>query len=283
MKIIKVFNNNVVLADQNNHQIILIGKGIGFQKKSGMSIQTGKVEQVFAPTESKWFNLFNDLLKDVSPEYLEVAAQIIHLAEVELQTKFNEYLIISLMDHIHFAVVRHQQKIDIHNEILWEVKHYYPTEFQVGKSALIIIGQRLGVTLTDDEAGFIALKFVENGLNHPQNYDTTTLTKIIGDVIQIVQFQLQVTLDADSISYRRFLVHLRFLAERVIRVSKKGIADNEEDIFLFEHIKKKYQTAFACTQKVVDFIADSMHQRLSYNEQVYLTIHVQRIIDELTK
>jgi beta-glucoside operon transcriptional antiterminator len=175
MKIIKIFNNNVVLADQNSHQIVLIGKGLGFQKKPGMTIQSEKIEQIYAPTESKWFSLFNDLLKDISPEYLEIAAQIIHLAEAKLETKFNEYLLISLMDHIHFAVVRHQQQIDIHNEILWEVKHYYPTEFQVG------------------------------------------------------------------------------------------------------------QTAFACTQKVVNFIADSMHQHLSYNEQVYLTIHVQRIINDLTK
>ncbi|MFT8394100.1 MAG: PRD domain-containing protein [Liquorilactobacillus ghanensis] len=283
MKIIKIFNNNVVLADQNNHQIVLIGKGLGFQKKPGMDVQSEKIEQVYAPTEGKWFNLFNDLIKNISPEYLEIAAQIIHLAETELKTKFNEYLLISLMDHIHFAVVRHRQKIDIHNEILWEVKHYYPTEFQVGKAALVIIKQRLQVELTDDEAGFIALKFVENGLNHPQNYDTVALTKMIGDVIQIVQFQLQVTLDTDSISYRRFLVHLRFLAERIIKPRSKSSSSSEDDIFLFEHIKKKYPTAYACTQKVVDFIADSLHQQLSYNEQVYLTIHVQRIINELTK
>ncbi|MCI1920702.1 MAG: PRD domain-containing protein [Liquorilactobacillus nagelii] len=283
MKIIKIFNNNVVLADQNSHQIVLIGKGLGFQKKPGMTIQSEKIEQIYAPTESKWFSLFNDLLKDISPEYLEIAAQIIHLAEAKLETKFNEYLLISLMDHIHFAVVRHQQQIDIHNEILWEVKHYYPTEFQVGQTALGIINQRLGVRLTDDEAGFIALKFVESGLNHPQSYDTVALTKMIGDVIQIVQFQLQVTLDTDSISYRRFLVHLRFLAERIIKPPEKDAASTEDDIFLFEHIKRKYQTAFACTQKVVNFIADSMHQHLSYNEQVYLTIHVQRIINDLTK
>nr|WP_245002971.1 PRD domain-containing protein [Liquorilactobacillus nagelii] len=158
-------------------------------------------------------------------------------------------MLISLMDHIHFAVVRHQQQIDIHNEILWEVKHYYPTEFQVGQTALGIINQRLGVRLTDDEAGFIALKFVESGLNHPQSYDTVALTKMIGDVIQIVQFQLQVTLDTDSISYRRFLVHLRFLAERIIKPPEKDAASTEDDIFLFEHIKRKYQTTFCLYSK----------------------------------
>ncbi|KRL40996.1 CAT RNA binding domain-containing protein [Liquorilactobacillus nagelii] len=45
MKIIKIFNNNVVLADQNSHQIVLIGKGLGFQKKPGMTIQSEKLSK----------------------------------------------------------------------------------------------------------------------------------------------------------------------------------------------------------------------------------------------
>nr|WP_235805077.1 PRD domain-containing protein [Liquorilactobacillus nagelii] len=53
--------------------------------------------------------------------------------------------------------------------------------------------------------------------------------------------------------------------------------------FYLSTLKESIKQLFACTQKVVNFIADSMHQHLSYNEQVYLTIHVQRIINDLTK
>nr|WP_167554368.1 CAT RNA binding domain-containing protein [Leuconostoc kimchii] len=35
MNIKKIFNNNVLLADNNGHEVVLIGKGLGFQKKSG--------------------------------------------------------------------------------------------------------------------------------------------------------------------------------------------------------------------------------------------------------
>ncbi|WP_281165634.1 BglG family transcription antiterminator LicT [Liquorilactobacillus sicerae] len=283
MKIIKVFNNNVLLADKNGHQLILVGKGIGFQQKSGMLVDRQKIEQVFAPTENKWFNLFNDLLNDVSPEYLELAAQIIQLAEKKLHVKFNEYLLISLMDHLHFAIIRCRQGIEIHNEILWEVKHYYPAEFQLGQEALGLVKQHFSVQLPEDEAGFIALKFVESNLDHPKDYDDTLrLTKIIADIIQIVQFQLQVILDPDSISYRRFLVHLRFLAERITDQDKHA-DQKDDDKFLFDHIKQKYPTAFAGTQKVVDFVLTSLHRQLSLNEQIYLTIHIQRILNDLTK
>lgn len=33
MEIKKIFNNNVLLAENNGHEVVLIGKGLGFQKK----------------------------------------------------------------------------------------------------------------------------------------------------------------------------------------------------------------------------------------------------------
>lgn len=38
MEIKKIFNNNVLLAENNGHEVVLIGKGLGFQKKVGQAI-----------------------------------------------------------------------------------------------------------------------------------------------------------------------------------------------------------------------------------------------------
>ncbi|MFR8086468.1 MAG: CAT RNA binding domain-containing protein, partial [Leuconostoc gelidum] len=38
MYVKKTFNNNVLLADNNGHEVVLIGKGLGFQKKVGQVI-----------------------------------------------------------------------------------------------------------------------------------------------------------------------------------------------------------------------------------------------------
>ncbi len=49
MLIKQVFNNNVVLVDDDlkKREYILIGKGLGFQKKKGMKVDIDRVEKKF--------------------------------------------------------------------------------------------------------------------------------------------------------------------------------------------------------------------------------------------
>ena len=53
-----------------------------------------------------------------------------------------------------------KQGIEPQNALLWEIKRFYPQEFQLGIYAVKLIYDRLGILLSTDEAGFIALHFV---------------------------------------------------------------------------------------------------------------------------
>lgn len=279
MQIKKVFNNNVLLAERQGHEVVLTGKGIGFQKHVGDAVDEALVTKIFTPNEDNWLANLQALMTDIEPEYFELASQIIALAEKQLDTKFNVYLLISLTDHIHFAVYRHQHHIDIKNEILWEIKRIYHREFQVGKQALTLINDTVGVQLPEDEAGFIAMKFVENTMANSDADQTLAMTKLINDVLNIVKYQLQLTMPDDSISVQRFLVHLRFFAER-LTLKKADRSQGADDQFLFEHVSKQYPQAFACVQKIVAFIQKTAQQPVSMNEQIYLTMHIQRMLNE---
>lgn len=37
-EITKTLNNNVIICTSDNHEVVLIGKGIGFNKKVGMTL-----------------------------------------------------------------------------------------------------------------------------------------------------------------------------------------------------------------------------------------------------
>lgn len=280
MQIKKVFNNNVVLALQNNQEVVLIGKGLGFKKQVGQPIEERLADKVYRPVDDRWAMLFNELLQDISPEYVEIASQIIKVAEDELQIKFNSYVLIALSDHIHFAIQRTNNGILIKNELLWEIQRFYPDEYQVGKQAIDIIAKNLKVELADDEAGFIALKFVEKRANN-QNSQALKMTKLISDILTMVQYQLQVTLDANSISYQRFIIHLRYFVERILN-DRHFDKNNDFDEVMNQHILKQYAQAYRCTEKIKQFIEKTLKQPVSNNEQIYLTIHIQRIIKELT-
>lgn len=283
MEIKKIFNNNVLLAENNGHEVVLIGKGLGFQKKVGQAINENQIDKIYTPTEEHWLSLFNELIHDIPPEYFEISSKIIRLAEDKLNTKFNAYLLIAVTDHIHFAIQRARDDIVIRNELLWEIQHFYPMGYTVGQEALQLIAREFGITLAEDEAGFIALKFVENRTSSQSNIKKgTEMTQLIRDILTIVQYQLQIQLDETSISYQRFLVHLRFFVERITTTAKNQKSEQPDDV-LYEHIFKKYPQAFKCTQKIMQFVQTKLHRDVSVNEQVYITIHIQRIINELNQ
>ncbi|MFT8879363.1 MAG: PRD domain-containing protein [Oenococcus sp.] len=282
MKIKKIFNNNILLADSNGQEVVLIGKGLGFQKKSGQVVDEQLIDRVYTPTEKRWFSLFNELIDDIPSQYFETASQVIKLAEQQLQTKFNAYLLIGITDHLHFAIQRARQNLHIRNEILWEIQHLYSKEYQVGQEALSLVKRDFKIRLPDDEAGFIALKFVENRTSEYESSRGQQMTKLIADILTIVRYQLQIDLNEDSMSYQRFLVHLRFFVERITD-NQRPIEHEETDQVLYKHVFSKYPLAFRCTQRIAAFVQESLGKAVSVNEQVYVTIHIQRIIDEVNQ
>lgn len=54
MKIRKILNNNLVLAnDWQGNEIIVKGRGIGFNKKRWDTIEEAVIEKIFTPENSK--------------------------------------------------------------------------------------------------------------------------------------------------------------------------------------------------------------------------------------
>ncbi len=46
MRVIKILNNSLILSeDENQHEIIVMGKGIGFKSKTGELIDPASVEK----------------------------------------------------------------------------------------------------------------------------------------------------------------------------------------------------------------------------------------------
>ena len=281
MQVKRIFNNNIILANDVDHEVVIMGRGIGFQKHPKDQVDETKIENIYAPQSKSWLKNFMLLMNDIDPIYFELTDKIISLAMKDLHTKFNEYLLISLTDHIHFAVYRHQHKMDIKNEILWEIKRIYKDEFKVALKAVSLIDKQFNIKLPEDEVGFIAIKFVENRLDNPARKNTEQITDLINGILNIIKYQFRITLDLDDINYRRLVTHLEYFAQRIYSSEEKN-SSNETDIFLYQHVIKKYPASFECVKKIVTFVESETNKKVSLNEQAYLTIHIQRILDEIS-
>lgn len=273
MKIAQVLNNNVVtVINPAEQEMVVMGRGIGFKKHPGDLVDETKVEKVFKLENREVSQKLMTLLSDIPIEYVDCSDEIIRYAQTILGSKLHDSIYISLTDHIHFAIERYRQGIEIRNAILWEIKKLYRKEYVIGMKALQMIEDKLGVELTEDEGGFIALHFVNSQLNGEMS-ETISMTNIVKDVLRIVTRHYVFEMDEESLSYFRFLTHLKFFAQRVLHDTVSDSGENP----LHDMVKVQYPNAYACAQKIQSYTS-KIHQRtLSKDELLYLTIHIERI------
>ncbi|ADL50780.1 BglG family transcription antiterminator LicT [Clostridium cellulovorans] len=272
MIIKKIFNNNAILAkDSDNHEFVVMGCGIAFKKSAGEKVDKALIEKTFILKQNDASEKFKLLLEDVPSEYVSLCYDIIQYAKNMLSTKLNDYIYVTLTDHIYNAIKLYDEGLKNLNPLIWEIKKFYAKEFQVGLKALEFIEEELGKKLPEDEAGNITLHLINAQLNSSYNKmeDVAEYTKKIQDVLSIVTYTYGITLDESSISYERFVTHLRFFFQRL---NKKELIESDDD-FLLKKIKAKYKKAYDCMLKIEKYL----DIELTDEEKLYLTIHIQRV------
>lgn len=275
MKITKVLNNNVVVTEnKQNQELVVMGKGLAFQKKVGQPIDESKIEKTFILQNSGISDKLNQLLQDTSEKYLDIAYEILEYAKSKLPYKLDEYLYVALTDHISFAISRFQQGIHLKNTLLYEIRKYYKQEFEIGLKALEHIEEETGICLDENEAASIALHLVNSQITGENMDLAVKVTSMVNNILNVVKYHFQMDLDEKSINYERFLTHLRYFAIRFIRKEKMG--DTVDDFF-HEQISKKYLQAYQCTRKIAHYLKKEFEWDLPKDEEVYLTVHIHRV------
>ena len=279
MVINHVINNNVVSAyDKDQNEIIVMGKGIGFQKKPGQEIPENKIEKRFILENKAQVNQFKQLMESVPMNHLAVSVDIIEYAKQVMPKRISQTIYLSLTDHINFALERSKEGMLFQNSLLNEVKSFYPSEYLVGEYALALIRRETGIELPIDEAASIALHFVNAEYNVGMN-DTMNITSLIKDTIQIVEDALQIKLDDMGLYYSRFVTHLKFLSQRVFT----GQLLDNQDQELVEMISRLYPHEYEISKLVGNYIKEKYDPEVTNEDLVYLTLHIRRIQPGITE
>lgn len=276
MNIHKVINNNVLSAyNEQNQEIVIMGRGIGFKAKPGDVIDESRIEKVFCIENSNLSRQFQEMISSIPLEHMQISTDIIAYAKNECNMKLNQSIYVALTDHINFAIKRYRQGIELPNALLWEIRQFYHREYLVGEYALRLLAERLDVHFKEDEAGFIALHFV-NAVFDTSSSDTYSITNMLQGSLDIVKQEFGPELDESTMFYERFIAHLKFLARRIFK--KELLEDNETE--LANMIEKKYPAEYACSQKIVAYIEQEYGVRVTREEEMYLAIHIRRILEK---
>ncbi|WP_342325503.1 transcriptional antiterminator BglG [Kosakonia sp. BYX6] len=275
MRIAKILNNNVaVVLDENQREQVVMGRGIAFQKRAGDRIEAGSIEKIFALQSDELVRRLGELLKQIPLEVITACDRIIELAQSRLG-KLQESLYITLTDHCYFAIERQKKGVVIRNVLMWEIKRLYPKEFELGQQARAILAKRLAVELPEDEAGFIALHLVTAQLKSEMP-EVMHITKVMQEILHIVQYQLKLEYDQESLSYHRFVTHLKFFAQRMLN---RTVVEND-DASVHQVVKENYPLAWKCAEKVAGHLVCTYQRQLTTEEIMFLAFHIERVRKE---
>ena len=269
----KVINNNIISAyEKSGAEVIVMGRGIGFKKKQGEVVPADQISKIFRIKSRTLAEQFKELLANMPLERVRISDEIISHAKDHLKLKLNQSIYVTLTDHINFAIERVSQGIEPQNALLWEIKRFYPQEFQLGIYALELIQDRLGILLPEDEAGFIALHFV-NAEYGTDIRDAVKFPDQMQAIVDIVERELGILLDESSLHYERFMTHIKFLIQRIYRKELLSSEDRELSLLM----QRKYPREYQCSVKVAEYIMQATGSRLSEEEIMYLSVHIRRV------
>lgn len=272
-KISKILNNNVLICKDKGTEVVLVGKGIGFNKKPGTTIKDfDMIEKVFKLQNKTEQDHYLQLLDQTNEEEIRVVIESVQMILAHFQIENNESFIVSLTDHLIFALKRVKNNQLISNPFLSETKYSYPEAYQIAKRVVARLNLQLNVMFPEDEVGFIALHIASQS-EHISIENTKQVTELINRAIRLIEHDLEIDIDKASLQYQRYIRHMHFLLQRL----KKGERATIE--LTFEKLlKAQYPLCYNVAVKIIKMIQSQIDVDIYEAEVAYLTMHIQQLL-----
>lgn len=237
-------NNNVVIAtDDMRREYVVISLGIAYSIKVGQEIPENRIERVFSSVQEK--NQLEQMIEMIPQQYFDIAVEIIEYVQQVLNRKLSNSIYITLTDHINFVKERVEKGILPENSLKWEVRQYYPKEYQVSKKVVELLEDEFECELNDDEVASIAMHIINAEMDSTTVKRSSDVIRLMDEVMQILRYQAKIIDNLDDLNYQRLITHVRFFIQRIL-ANKQLNEDNP----LFKMVKQTYQESLKLLKRL---------------------------------
>ena len=275
MIVVKNINNNVALClDSKGQEVVVFGKGVGFLKPPS-EVPLSKIQRTFYDLNRKFLPLLDDIPLDVIYFTAQQVAQI----RGQLPYETNANLIMTLADHLAFAMTRAKKGIYTPMPSIYEMEQNYPVEVGIGRQIVSAMEQAFHVKLPKSEVQGVAMHFINASLGSPSSGQLTAEEQyetILERMTQIVEYALQVTIRRDTFNYARFATHVQYLLKRV----QEDSSIDSDNLQVYASIRDEYRDVSACVDQIHEYLQRNWSIDLSEEEKLYLIMHINRVISQ---
>jgi transcriptional antiterminator len=269
-RINKVLNHNavVVVEEEGVSEYLLIGRGIGFGKKIAERIEAGPEVNIYSLKPASERGDAREIVRNVNPECLELAGEILDEAHKELG-ELDREAIFPLADHLEFAIRRMRKGEPISNPLNSDIQTMFYVEYKVAMCAYPMIRRRFGLEITEDEIGFIALH-IHSAIVDEKVSDALRTAEIVRECVEKIEELTGIRVEIMSLGYNRMMNHIRYMVKRIHTGEKLKLNLND-------YMKLHYPEAFAIAGEVCEDMSRKLKCRLPSAETGYLAMHIQRV------
>lgn len=268
----KVLNNNVVIARHDAYkEVVLIGNGLGFNKKKGDVISFDHADKTFLLKDETEKEQYVNLVPHIDEDLIAFINDQLLFIEAQMDKTLNEHIHVALTDHLSFAIKRIQQNMQFSNSFLFEIESLYPKEYQVAKGVVKEFERQLGIVFPEGEIGFIALH-IHSAVTDKPLRDINRDHALISQLTQLIESGLKVDLSKDNVNYHRLIQHLHRAIDRIHQGESLGDENKLQEV-----LKAEYPVCYNLAWKLIKVMQNQLNKPVDEAEVLYLTIHLQRL------
>lgn len=276
MKIIRVFNNNVVLArDEIGREVIATGRGLGFQRKAGQEVEAALIERRYVPASSA--ESVAEVMAGIPLERIALIERCFVKAARQLGTTVPSSTIVAVVDHVNQAMERVRQGVEMDYPLRAEVAHLHPEELGLAEQIIADLNAAQETQLPSGEAIALAMHLFAAAVGAPSVQESQMQSRLIAQVVELLRASLGERFEEHSINAARFAVHLRYFLVR----ARTGVQlqDGTASI-IAQTLRVSHPRARRLALRISELLEMRLDTAVTADETAYLTMHIARLAGE---
>lgn len=270
MLLVRAVGHNAAIArDVDGREMVVFGKGIGFPKMPYELTDPNRIQRMFYDVDPRMASI----LSAVPERIIAVSSAVAEMAERELATTLNPHMALTFADHLSFVLQRLEQGVVIPTPLNYDVPHLYPRESEVARRARDLIETQLDVRLPDSEVSAITLHIITAASTAGDMHLTMTVSAVAQDLSEIFEQKLGVTLDRASLEFARFMLHLRYLVDRL----SSDRQNDDAPMAMLESTAVTVPDIYDCTIVATSYLESEWGWKCTREETMYLMMHIYRL------
>ena len=219
-----------------------------------------------------------EVIAGIPLERLALIERVFRKAARGLNTDVPSSTLIAVVDHINQAMERVRQGLAMDYPLRAEVAHLHPEELQLAEAMVEEINAAQEVQLPGGEAVALALHLFTAAIGAPSAQAASEQSRLIGQVMGLLEKSFGEAFDADSVNAARFAVHLRYF---LVRARTAVQIEDGTSSLVAEALRISDPDAYRVARRIRDLLEIRLNTIVTDDETAYLALHIARLTSSL--